>query len=66
MEVTLEYLEDERKKLWAEVVKQTDISNKLLTIVQTFEEKLENIKTIAESNILEDKSIIRGIRNKTS
>ena len=24
MAVTLEYLEDERKKLWAEVFKQTD------------------------------------------
>ena len=63
---TLEYLEDERKKLWAEVVKQTDVLNTMLTNMQAFKEQLEDVKTIAESKVLEDESIIRGIRNKTS
>ena len=66
MAVTLEYLEDERKKLWAEVVKQTDVLNTMLTNMQAFKEQLEDVKTIAESKVLEDESIIRGIRNKTS
>lgn len=66
MAVTLEYLEDERKKLWAEVVKQTDILNTMLTNMQAFREQLEDVKVIAESKISEDESVIRGIRNKTS
>ena len=66
MAITLEYLEDERKKLWAEVVKQTDILNTMLTNMQAFKEQLEDVKVIAESKISEDESVIRGIRNKTS
>ena len=54
MAVTLEYLEDERKKLWAEVVKQTDVLNTMLTNMQAFKEQLEDVKTIAESKVLED------------
>jgi len=66
MAVTLEYLEDERKKLWAEVIKQIDIINIMQTNMQAFEEQLEGVKVIAESKISEDESAIRGIRNKTS
>ena len=41
MTITLEYLEDERKKLWAEVVKQTDALNIILTNIQEFKDQLQ-------------------------
>ncbi|DAB13811.1 TPA: hypothetical protein CPU00_10855 [Candidatus Gastranaerophilales bacterium HUM_18] len=66
MAVTLDYLEDERKKLWTEVVKQTDVLNAMLTNMQEFKEQLKEIKTIAENKVSDDESIIKGIRNKTS
>ena len=66
MAVTLEYLEDERKKLWAEVVKQTDALNIILTNIQEFKEQLQDVRTLAESKVSEDESAIKGIRNKTS
>ncbi len=66
MEVTLDYLEEERKKLWAEVVRQTDTLNILLTNMNEFKEQLNDVKTIAEAKVTDDESVIKGIRNKTS
>lgn len=66
MEITLDYLEEERKKLWAEVVKQADTVNILLTNLNEFKEQLVEVKTIAETKVTEDETVIKGIRNKTS
>ncbi len=66
MEITLDYLEEERKKLWAEVVKQADTVNILLTNLNEFKEQLVEVKTIAEAKVTEDETVIKGIRNKTS
>ncbi len=66
MTITLEYLEDERKKLWAEVVKQTDALNIILTNIQEFKDQLQDVRNLAESKVSEDESVIKGIRNKTS
>lgn len=66
MTITLEYLEDERKKLWAEVVKQTDALNIILTNIQEFKDQLQDVRNLAESKVSEDESAIKGIRNKTS
>lgn len=54
MEITLDYLEEERKKLWAEVVKQADTVNILLTNLNEFKEQLVEVKTIAEAKVTED------------
>ena len=63
---SIEYLEDERKKLWAEVVKHTDILNTLTTTLEELKKQIQEIRIIAESKVTEDESAIKGIRNKTS
>lgn len=65
-EDSIAYLEDERKKLWAEVVKQTELLNVITTNLEEFKKQIQEIRIIAESKVTEDESAIKGIRNKTS
>lgn len=66
MDVTIEYLEDERKKIWADIVEKTRTIEILSTNILDLQKQVQDVRIIAEAKTVEDQSTIRGILNKTS